>query len=107
MVVSANKAFMGAVLNRAFALDLRPELAKITAATLVIRGELDAARTRAHVEELLAGIPTSTAYNQTGGIDGSTRPRYVRYILTTPYDVATTGNPTRTKNTMRTRAVDT
>ena len=61
MVATANKAFMGAVLDRAFALDLRPELAKITAATLVIRGELDAARTRAHVEELLAGIPRSTA----------------------------------------------
>jgi 3-oxoadipate enol-lactonase len=61
MVVNANKAFMGAVLNSAFAFDLRPELPKITATTLVIRGELDAARTRAHVEELLAGIPNSTA----------------------------------------------
>jgi pimeloyl-ACP methyl ester carboxylesterase len=61
MVVNANKAFMGAVLNSAFALDLRPELPKITAPTLIVRGELDAARTRAHVEELLAGIPNSTA----------------------------------------------
>ncbi len=61
MVVNANKAFMGAVLNSAFVLDLRPELPKISATTLVIRGELDAARTRAHVEELLAGIPNSTA----------------------------------------------
>jgi pimeloyl-ACP methyl ester carboxylesterase len=52
---------MGAVLNGAFALDLRPELPKITAATLVVRGELDAARTQAHVDELLAGIPRSTA----------------------------------------------
>jgi 3-oxoadipate enol-lactonase len=60
-VVNANKAFMGAVLNSAFGLDLRPVLPKITASTLVIRGELDAARTRAHVEELLAGIPKSTA----------------------------------------------
>ena len=60
-VVTANKAFMGAVLNRAFELDLRPVLPQITAPTLVIRGELDAARTRAHVEELLAGIPESTA----------------------------------------------
>jgi pimeloyl-ACP methyl ester carboxylesterase len=61
MVVNANKAFMGGVLNSAFALDLRPELPKITAPTLIVRGELDAARTRAHVEELLAGIPNSTA----------------------------------------------
>ena len=61
MVVNANKAFMGAVLNSAFALDLRPELPKITAMTLIVRGELDAARTRTHVEELLAGIPNSTA----------------------------------------------
>jgi 3-oxoadipate enol-lactonase len=60
-VASANKNFMGAVLNSAFELDLRPMLPKITASTLVIRGELDAARTRTHVEELLAGIPTSTA----------------------------------------------
>jgi 3-oxoadipate enol-lactonase len=65
-VVSANKAFMGAVLNSAFELDLRPELPKITAPTLVIRGELDAARTRAHVEELLAGIPASTALEIAG-----------------------------------------
>jgi 3-oxoadipate enol-lactonase len=61
MVVNANKTFMGAVLNSAFALDLRPELPKIAAATLVVRGELDAARTQAHVDELLAGIPRSTA----------------------------------------------
>jgi pimeloyl-ACP methyl ester carboxylesterase len=61
MVVNANKAFMGAVLNSAFALDLRPELPRITAATLIIRGKFDAARTRTHVEELLAGIPNSTA----------------------------------------------
>ena len=61
MVVNANKAFMGAVLNSAFALDLRPELPKITAATLVIRGEHDVARTQAHVDELLAGIPGCAA----------------------------------------------
>jgi pimeloyl-ACP methyl ester carboxylesterase len=61
MVVNANEAFVGAVLNSAFALDLRPELPNITATTLVIRGELDVARTRTHVEELMAGIPKSTA----------------------------------------------
>ena len=60
-VMSANKDFMGAELNDAFDLDLRPVLPKITASTLVVRGELDSARTRTHVEELLAGIPESTA----------------------------------------------
>jgi pimeloyl-ACP methyl ester carboxylesterase len=60
-VMSANKAFMGAVLNSAFELDLRPVLPQITAPTLVIRGEHDAARTQTHVAELLAGIPGSTA----------------------------------------------
>ena len=61
MVFNANKAFMGSVLTSAFDLDLRPLLPEITAATLVIRGEFDAARTRTHVEELLAGIPNSKA----------------------------------------------
>jgi pimeloyl-ACP methyl ester carboxylesterase len=60
-VMSANKAFMGAVLNSAFELDLRPVLPEITASTLIIRGEHDAARTRTHVEELLTGIPGSAA----------------------------------------------
>lgn len=61
MVAKANKAFMGAVLTSAFDLDLRAADAQITAATLVIRGEHDAARTRTHVEELLAAIPRSNA----------------------------------------------
>jgi pimeloyl-ACP methyl ester carboxylesterase len=61
MIFNANKAFMGSVLTNAFDLDLRPTLPQITAATLVIRGERDAARTPAHVAELLAGIPNSTA----------------------------------------------
>ena len=59
MVTEANKAFMGAVLSNAFQLDLRPKLPSITAATLVIRGSLDAARTQTHVDEILAGIPGS------------------------------------------------
>lgn len=59
MVANANKSFMGAVLANAFGLDLRPRLPTIAAKTLVIRGELDGARTRAHVDELLAGIPNS------------------------------------------------
>lgn len=61
MVSQAKKAFVGAVLTAAFDLDLRPVLPSITASTLVIRGELDAARTRAHVEDLVAGIPHCTA----------------------------------------------
>ena len=66
-VVKANKAFMGLVLNNAFQLDLRPILARITAPTLVIRGELDAARTPAHVAELLAGISDCRAIEIPGG----------------------------------------
>lgn len=67
MVANANKAFMGSVLTNAFALDLRPVLPLITASTIVIRGERDAARTPAHVEELLAGIPKSRAFEIPGG----------------------------------------
>jgi 3-oxoadipate enol-lactonase len=65
-VMSANKAFMGGVLNAAFDFDLRPVLSKITAPTLVIRGELDAARTPAHVAELVAGIPNCRAIEIAG-----------------------------------------
>jgi 3-oxoadipate enol-lactonase len=61
MVMNANKAFIGTVLTNAFKLDLRSRLPGITASTLVIRGELDASRTRTHVEELLAGISNSRA----------------------------------------------
>ncbi len=61
MVANANKALMGTVLTNAFALDLLPRLPSIIAETLVIRGELDGARTRAHVEELQAGILKSKA----------------------------------------------
>ena len=66
-VQNANKAFMGAVLTNNFTLDLRPVLPKITARTLVVRGELDAARTPAHVADLLAGIPNSRAVEIAGG----------------------------------------
>ncbi len=60
-VSKANKAFMGMVLNTAFGLDLRPELPKIAAPTLVVRGEHDASRTPVHVAELMAGIPDCSA----------------------------------------------
>jgi 3-oxoadipate enol-lactonase len=67
MVMNANKAFMGTVLTNAFQLDLRDRLPAITASTLIVRGEFDASRTRAHVEELLAGIPHSRAVEIPGG----------------------------------------
>ena len=61
MVAGANKAFMGMVINTAFNLDLRLLLPRIASPTLVVRGALDASRTQAHVDELLAGIPNSRA----------------------------------------------
>lgn len=57
----ANRAFMAETLLRAFDLDLRPRLPAIRARTLVVRGALDAARTRVHVRDLLRGIPESIA----------------------------------------------
>jgi 3-oxoadipate enol-lactonase len=66
-VAIANKAFMGAVLTSAFGLDLRPVLHRITAQTLVVRGEIDASRTQEHVAELMAGIPDCRAHEITGG----------------------------------------
>jgi pimeloyl-ACP methyl ester carboxylesterase len=65
-VMSANKAFMGGVLTAAFDFDLRPALPRIKAATLVIRGEFDAARTPEHVAELMAGIPNCCAHEIPG-----------------------------------------
>jgi 3-oxoadipate enol-lactonase len=67
MVMAANKAFVGTVLTNAFQLDLRSRLPAITASTLIVRGELDASRTRAHVEELLAGIPGSRSVEIANG----------------------------------------
>jgi pimeloyl-ACP methyl ester carboxylesterase len=66
-VARANKAFMGKVLSTAFGLDLRPVLPKITASTLVMRGARDVARTKEHVDELLAGIPSCAAIEIPGG----------------------------------------
>ena len=66
-VMAANKAFMGGVLTAAFDFDLRPVLPQITAPTLVIRGEFDAARTPQHVAELLTGIPNCRALEIPGG----------------------------------------
>jgi 3-oxoadipate enol-lactonase len=61
-VRAANKAFMGTVLKTAYDLDLRPVLPRISAPTLVVRGEFDAARTPEHVAELMAGIPNVRAH---------------------------------------------
>lgn len=65
-VVEADPDFLSAVLAAARRLDLRPELPSIAAPTLVLRGEHDSARTRAHVAELLAGIPAATAVEMAG-----------------------------------------
>lgn len=52
----AAPGYLAAVLAAARALDLTPDLPRITASTLVIRGAHDCARTPAHVTGLLAGI---------------------------------------------------
>ena len=65
-VAAANKAFLGAVLTSAFEFDLRPALPRITAPTLVIRGEFDASRTPQHVAELMSGIPNCRAREVAG-----------------------------------------
>lgn len=65
-VLAADPDFLSAVLVQARGLDLRPELGRITAPTLVIRGEHDAARTPEHVVELLDGLPDAYAVEMTG-----------------------------------------
>ena len=65
-VATANKAFLCAVLTSAFEFDLRPALPRITAPTLVIRGEFDASRTPQHVAELMSGIPNCRAREVAG-----------------------------------------
>lgn len=65
-VQAADADFVSAVLIAARGTDLRPSLASITAPTLVIRGEHDAARTRAHVAELLDGIASAHAVEMPG-----------------------------------------
>jgi pimeloyl-ACP methyl ester carboxylesterase len=60
-VRDANREFMAAVLTSALGMDLRPRLPAITARTLIVRGALDAGRTREHVRDLLHGIRDSEA----------------------------------------------
>jgi pimeloyl-ACP methyl ester carboxylesterase len=62
----ANRLFMVRTLEALLALDLRPSLDAISARTLVIRGTLDAARTRDHVRALLRGIRDSVAIELPG-----------------------------------------
>jgi 3-oxoadipate enol-lactonase len=62
----ANRPFMVRTLEGVLGLDLRPRLGAIDARTLVVRGSLDAARTRAHVRALLAGIRDSVAIELEG-----------------------------------------
>lgn len=66
-VSAANRDFVATTLRSTLQLDLRPRLARISARTLVVRGEQDAARTPAHVAALLAGIPGATAVEIAGG----------------------------------------
>ena len=60
-VLRANRKFMAATLIEGLKLDLRSCLRMITARTLILRGTLDAGRTRDHVRDLLRGIPDSVA----------------------------------------------
>jgi pimeloyl-ACP methyl ester carboxylesterase len=60
-LASVDADYISAVPRATLGLDLRPLLASISAPTLVIRGELDGIRTRAHAEELVAGIPDAHA----------------------------------------------
>lgn len=66
-VSGANRDFVASTLRATLQLDLRPRLPRISAQTLVIRGDRDAARTQLHVDELLAGIPGATAVEIAGG----------------------------------------
>jgi pimeloyl-ACP methyl ester carboxylesterase len=65
-VRAGNPKYLGATLAAALELDLRPQLGRITASTLVIRGELDAGRTPMHVQDLLEGIPGCRAIEIAG-----------------------------------------
>ncbi|MGW0043532.1 alpha/beta fold hydrolase [Rhodococcus sp. NPDC003348] len=66
MVAQADPAYLAATLAAARQLDLTPRLGAITAPTLVVRGSEDCARTPAHVEVLVAGIPDARAVEMAG-----------------------------------------
>lgn len=65
-VRAADAEFIAAVLTVARRTDLRPLLASITARTLVMRGEHDAARTPEHVAELISSIPDARGVKLAG-----------------------------------------
>jgi 3-oxoadipate enol-lactonase len=56
IVEAADPRFVGAVLKSCRERDLRPDLSRIIAPTLVMRGSLDPIRKREHSEALIAGI---------------------------------------------------
>jgi 3-oxoadipate enol-lactonase len=58
-VVTADRAFTTDMLKQLWEIDMTPRLPAITARTLVVRGENDAARTMLDVGRLLDGIPDS------------------------------------------------
>jgi pimeloyl-ACP methyl ester carboxylesterase len=65
-VESADPHFVAAVLRSARALDLRSELHRITAPTLVVRGSFDPIRTPEHSVALLEGIADSRDFEMEG-----------------------------------------
>lgn len=65
-VESADPRYIGAVLRTARGLDLREQLPRITAPTLVVRGSFDPIRTPEHTAELLEGITDARAVEMTG-----------------------------------------
>jgi 3-oxoadipate enol-lactonase len=65
-LAAVDPAYVAAVPRATLGLDLRPRLARIAAPALVVRGELDAIRTAAHVRELAAGIPGARAVELPG-----------------------------------------
>jgi pimeloyl-ACP methyl ester carboxylesterase len=56
-LAAVDPEYVAAIPSSTLAIDLRKRLASVTARTLVVRGELDAIRTRVHARELAAAIP--------------------------------------------------
>ena len=65
-VESADPQFVGTVLRTARSLDLRPDLHRITAPTLVVRGTLDPIRTPEHSAALVEGTPDAREFEIPG-----------------------------------------
>jgi pimeloyl-ACP methyl ester carboxylesterase len=58
--------YVAAIPSATLAVDLRSRLGAVTARTLVVRGQLDAIRTRVHARELAAAIPDARAVEIAG-----------------------------------------